>query len=76
MPAYALIKGGKRDKQIMIAGYKTFAGFYVGNNILGQFENELKGYTVGKASIQCPNSRTLPQELIERIILYKWETLK
>jgi uncharacterized protein YdhG (YjbR/CyaY superfamily) len=76
MPAYALIKDGKRDKQIMIAGYKTFAGFYVGNNILNHFENELQEYIVGKASVQFPNEKVVPTELIKRIILYKLETIK
>ena len=33
IPAYALVKGGKRDKQIMIAGYKDFVEFYTGTNI-------------------------------------------
>ncbi len=71
MPAYALKKDGKRDKQIMIAGYKTFASLYVGNNILEYFKDELKDYTVGKASVQFANGKPLPQELIVRIIRRK-----
>jgi uncharacterized protein YdhG (YjbR/CyaY superfamily) len=71
IPAYALKKGGKRDKQIMIAGYKTFASLYVGNNILGHFKYELKDYTVGKASVQFANGKPLPKELIVRIIRRK-----
>lgn len=76
MPAYSLAKGGKRDKQIMIAGYKKFVGFYVGNNILNHFENELADYTIGKASVQFPNDKPLPKELIKRIILYKLNSIK
>lgn len=71
MPAYPLIKGGKRDKQIMIAGYKTFIGFYVGNNIVNNFEHQLANYSIGKASIQFPLNKPLPKELIIQIILYK-----
>lgn len=71
MPAYALVKDGKRDKQIMIAGYKTFVSLYVGNNILDYFKDELKDYTVGKASIQFANGKPLPKELIVRIIRRK-----
>lgn len=55
----------------MIAGYKTFAGFYVGNNILNHFEKELTGYTIEKASVQFPNGKPLSKALIENIIRYK-----
>jgi uncharacterized protein YdhG (YjbR/CyaY superfamily) len=75
IPAYALVKGGKRDKQIMIAGYKTFAGFYTGTGILEHFSKELAGYKVGKASVQFPNDRPLPETLIGEIIRFKKKTL-
>jgi len=75
MPAYALVEGGKRDKQIMIAGYKTFVGFYTGTGILEHFSEELAGYNVGKASVQFPNDRPLPKSLIVEIIKFKKKTL-
>lgn len=71
MPAYALVKGGKRDKQIMIAGYKTFVGFYTGTGVLEHFAKELAGYKVGKASVQFPNDQPLPKALIADIIELK-----
>ena len=73
--AYTLVKGGKRDKQIMIAGYKNFAGFYVGTNILQQFEKELKDDKAGKASVQFPNNKPLPKNLIVKIIKYKMQSI-
>lgn len=75
IPAYALVKGGKRDKQIMIAGYKTFAGFYTGTGVLEHFSKELAGYKVGKASVQFPNNQPLPKSLIVEIIKFKKKTL-
>jgi uncharacterized protein YdhG (YjbR/CyaY superfamily) len=75
MPAYALVKGGKRDKQIMIAGYKTFVGFYTGTGILEHFSEELAGYKVGKASVQFPSKQPLPETLIVEIIKFKKKTL-
>ncbi len=69
--AYALVEGGKRDKQIMIAGYKAFSGFYTGTGILEHFSKELKNYTVGKASVQFPNNQPLPEKLIIEIVRYK-----
>jgi uncharacterized protein YdhG (YjbR/CyaY superfamily) len=71
IPAYALVKGGKRDKQIMIAGYKTFAGFYTGTGVLEHFARELAAYKVGKASVQFPGKRPLPKALIVEIIRFK-----
>ena len=69
--AYALVKGGKRDKQIMIAGYKNFVGFYTGNGVLEHFSAELAGYKVSKASVQLPNDQPIPEKLIVAIIQYK-----
>jgi len=71
IPAYALVKGGKRDKQIMMAGYKNFVGFYTGTGILERFSEDLKGYTIGKASVQFPVGQPLPKALIIEIIKYK-----
>ncbi|MCG3160274.1 MAG: hypothetical protein JMDDDDMK_01343 [Acidobacteria bacterium] len=71
IPAYALVKGGKRDKQIMIAGYKAFVGFYPGSGVLEHFSEELADYKVGKASVQFPNDQPLPKKLIVEIIQFK-----
>ncbi len=76
MPAYTMAKGGKRDKQIMMAGYKNFVGFYVGTNILDHFEKQLKDFKIGKASVQFPNDKPLPKELITNIIKYKKKSLE
>lgn len=75
IPAYALVKGGKRDKQVMIAGYKTFAGFYTGTGVLDRFSKELAGYKVGKASVQFPNDQPVPESLVVKIIKFKLKTL-
>jgi uncharacterized protein YdhG (YjbR/CyaY superfamily) len=76
IPAYTMEKGGKRDKQIMIAGYKNFVGFYVGTNILQNFDKELTDYKVGKASVQFPNNKSLPKNLIVKIIKFKIQSIK
>lgn len=75
MPAYTLVINGKRDKQIMIAGYKNFVGFYTGNSILEHFSEALAGYKVGKASVQFPNNQPLPEDLIVEIIKFKKRTI-
>lgn len=75
IPAYALVKEGKRDKQIMIAGYKNFVGFYMGTNILENFSAQLSSYKIGKASVQFPNNQPLPEKLIIEIIAFKKERI-
>jgi uncharacterized protein YdhG (YjbR/CyaY superfamily) len=76
MPAFALAKGGKRDKQVMIAGYQDFVGFYTGTNILEHFAKELAEFKIGKASVQFPNNTTLPEDLIIKIVKFKIKSLK
>jgi uncharacterized protein YdhG (YjbR/CyaY superfamily) len=75
MPAYALVEGGKRDKQIMMAGYKIFVGFYTGTGILSHFATELTAFKVGKASVQFPNNAPLPEDLIIRIVQFKLKSV-
>jgi uncharacterized protein YdhG (YjbR/CyaY superfamily) len=41
IPAYALIEGGKRDQQIMIARYIKHVGLYQHPAVLEKFDNEL-----------------------------------
>jgi len=76
IPAYALIAGGKRDKQIMIAGYKTFVGFYPGSGILDNFSKPLKSFKYSKGAVQFPNNYPLPEELIVRIIKFKLKIIR
>ncbi len=76
IPAYALIKGGKREQQIMIAGYKKHVGFYPHPTTMEKFEPELKAYKRGKGSVQFPLDKPLPKELIIRMIEYRNLLLK
>lgn len=71
IPAYALEKGGKRDQQIMIAGFAKHVGFYPHPSTIAKFENELKPYKYGKGSVQFPLKGELPQELIRAMLRYR-----
>lgn len=75
IPAYALIKGGKRDHQIMIAGYERHVGFYPHPSTMEKFEPELTNYKRGKGSVQFPLDRPLPLALIEKMVSYRMELL-
>lgn len=71
IPAYALTKGGKREQQIMIAGYKNHVGLYPHPTTMEKFDIELKNYKKGKGSVQFPLDKPLPKDLIERMVEYR-----
>ena len=75
IPAYTLIKGGKREQQIMIAGYKKHVGLYPHPTTMEKFESELTEYKRGKGSVQFPLDKPLPKDLIIRMIKYRKELL-
>jgi uncharacterized protein YdhG (YjbR/CyaY superfamily) len=76
IPAYSLVEGGKREQQIMIAGYKKHVGLYPHPATMGKFYKELSEYVKGKGSVQFPVDKPLPKELIIRMIKYRFELLK
>ena len=76
IPAYTLIEGGKREEQILIAGYKNAVGFYPHPTTIEKFEMELSEFKKGKGSVQFPLDNPLPKELIERMVNYRLELLK
>lgn len=75
IPAYALIKNGEREQQIMIAGYKNHVGLYPHPTTIEKFNEELKEYKKGKGSIQFSINKPLPEELITQMIEYRLNLL-
>jgi uncharacterized protein YdhG (YjbR/CyaY superfamily) len=71
VPAFTLIRGGKRDQQLMMAGYATFIGFYPFPTTMEAFSEELKDYKQGKGSVQFPLNQPLPKDLISRMVKYR-----
>lgn len=76
IPAYTLTKGGKREQQIMMAGFKNHVGFYPHPTTMEKFKNELTDFKKGKGSVQFPLDEPLPKELIMRMIKYRLSLLK
>lgn len=76
IPAYSLVKDGKREQQIMIAGYKKHVGLYPHPTTLEKFKCELTEYKSGKGSVQFPLDKPLPKDLITRMITYRKEQLR
>lgn len=71
VPSFTLVPGGKRDQQVMMAGYATFVGFYPFPTTMAAFSAELKAYKQGKGSVQFPYNQPLPKELILRMVRYR-----
>ena len=75
IPAYCLVKNGKREQQIMIAGYKNHVGLYPHPTTMEHFDNELSDYKKGKGSVQFPIDQPLPNDLIEKMVQYRLNLL-
>lgn len=73
IPSFILVKTGKRDQQIMMAGYAKFVGFYPFPTTMVEFADELKDYRQGKGSVQFPLDKPLPKDLIIRMVKFRRE---
>jgi uncharacterized protein YdhG (YjbR/CyaY superfamily) len=71
VPSFVLVPNGKRDQQIMMAGYAKFVGFYPFPTTMEKFSDELKGFKQGKGSVQFPLNKPLPKDLIIRMVRYR-----
>jgi uncharacterized protein YdhG (YjbR/CyaY superfamily) len=68
IPAFALVVGGKRDKQIMIAGYPKHVGFYPSPDVIDAFVDQLSAYRFAKGSIQFPLNKPIPKALVVNMV--------
>ena len=75
VPSFTLVPNGKRDQQIMMAGYAKFIGFYPFPTTMEKFANELKDFKQGKGSVQFPLNKPLPKDLIIRMVKYRKEEI-
>ncbi len=71
IPAFALVPGGKRDQQIMIAGYAGHVGFYPSPGVLEAFAGRLADYKFSKGAIQFPLNRPIPAELVLEMVRFR-----
>ena len=75
MPAFALVKGGKRDQQIMIAGFSKHVGLYPSPAVIEAFSDRLAGYKFAKGSIQFPLNKPIPKELVIEMVKFRLSQL-
>lgn len=53
------------------AGYKNHIGFYPAPSAIEAFKNELSEYAGAKGSVQFPLDKSLPVELIRKIVAFR-----
>ena len=75
IPAISLVKGGKRDSQIMFAAYKKHIGFYPFPSTIEHFRDELTGFKFAKGSIQFPLNKPIPFALISKMVQYRLDEI-
>ena len=71
IPAFALVKGGKRDQQVMIAGYPAHVGFYPHPDTITAFADRLSAYKFAKGSIQFPLDEPVPRTLVIEMVKFR-----
>ena len=71
VPAFSLVRNGKRDQQIMIGSFKNHVGIYPYPTTILHFEKELSQFKQGKGSIQFPLNEPIPKKLIKRMVKYR-----
>lgn len=75
IPAFTLIENGKREEQIMMAGYKNHIGLYPHPTTIIYFKKELNHYKTAKGSIQFRLNQSLPKRLIIKMVQYRYQII-
>lgn len=68
MPAYY-----KNGPLVYFAAFKNHIGFYPTALGVAAFESELLEYKHNKGSVQFPNNKPLPLDLIKKIAIYRYK---
>lgn len=66
VPAFVLKSGS-----IMYAAFKTHIGLYPEPAVIKKFAIELKNYETAKGTIKFPLDKSIPYDLIGKIVSYK-----
>lgn len=76
IPAFALVPGGRRDQQVMMAGYARHVGFYPSVAVMTAFADRLAGYRRAKGSVQFALDQPLPEALVTEMVAYRLAALR
>jgi uncharacterized protein YdhG (YjbR/CyaY superfamily) len=71
--SYAIPTFDLNGHLVHFAGYARHIGFYPTGRGIEAFKEELRPYKSGKGSVQFPLDRSLPEDLIRRIVEFRVE---
>ena len=69
--AYGIPTFRLKGNLVHFAGYKKHVGFYPTPSAIAVFKDELGDYPHAKGSVQFPLDRTVPYDLIRRIVRFR-----
>lgn len=72
----APVKGGKRDQQIMIAGYPRHVGFSPDPSVIDAFADRLAAYRFARGSIRFPLNTPIPRALVMEMVKFRSSQLQ
>ncbi|MCA9328225.1 DUF1801 domain-containing protein, partial [Candidatus Saccharibacteria bacterium] len=73
---YGLVGYKYKGKPLVyFGGFKKHIGFYATPNGHEAFAKEFANYKQGKGSVQFPLDRPLPIELVEKVVLFRLQTI-
>ncbi len=61
------------ENVIHFGGYDKFISLYPTSSGINHFKDELKGYKISKGTVQFPINKPLPEKLIRKIVLFRFE---
>lgn len=76
IPAFALVGGGKREHQVMMAGFAKHVGFYPHPAVIEALASQLGAYKFAKGSIQFPLDAPIPKALVIKMVKTRLSQLR
>jgi uncharacterized protein YdhG (YjbR/CyaY superfamily) len=70
MPCFSL-----KQNVVYFAAFKNHIGFYPTASGVKAFESELVGLKFSKGAIRFPLDKTVPKELIQKIVLFRLDEM-
>jgi uncharacterized protein YdhG (YjbR/CyaY superfamily) len=72
MPAFKL----KSKPLVYFAAWKNHIGFYPTSSGTAAFKDQLSAYKSSKGAVQFPLDKSIPYDLIERIVLFRMDEIQ
>ena len=71
VPSFTLAPDTKPKLQLMLAAYSKCVSFYPYQGTIEHFAAELTDYELGKGTVKFPFNKSLPKDLIKRMVKFR-----